>query len=240
MFETIRFFLKTHLVRRAFPEPLDPRKVFIYTYLEQVGIGAQVEFIFDLTNYNNVFTASREVEPYFRTFNVAADDSIFLNEFKHNREHLKALVWVELIGRILFMTNVYENLSNFGFLRFASSYEDIRVIDFTISDDHITKRENMLERFHKDSLKYPINMVQMSLDEKKKYAREIMRSKAVQLVQCIDVALKRTESFFENSQYRAKLKAPSQLVFDTKQRMFNVYIDMVKANISMFIEHFSS
>lgn len=253
VFQAIKFFIKTHDGGTSCPkglrsQPLDPREVFVYKYLELIGLGAQVAYFFDLTDFNNFYISSREVEAGFTTFRSDVYNETFLNNFNKNPQHIMGLVWVELAGKILLLSDNY-NLSNFGFLRSVSTFENIRIIDFKICDNYIINNQDMLDCFLKENISLEskiympesaVNLFKIPLEDKCRLAKQIMQSKFDSLTRSIDLAVNETRDFFEKSQYRDKLKQKYVPEFDKKQQNFDIYIDKVRENLAKFNTYLSS
>ena len=243
-FVTIEFFIKSHeggaSLHNTIPDTFDPREALVYIFLQFIELGAEVGFFFDLTNYNNVYIASKGID--FLTFDFSCKNSDFLNNFHDDKTYLKSLIYLELIGKMFFLNDINNNFENFGFLNLVNSYKDIRLIDFAINDGLM--KENMLERFlnkdisltNKTSLDDEIRVLfEVSSDEKKAYAKEIISSCFDSLVSEFNRAINFTREFIKTSDYQNKLLYDKdRRDFQNKMANFELYINLVARNFDIF------
>ena len=151
------YHLKTHerghSLNNKYARLVDPRELLVYNFFDLIGLGPpERHFYYNIVSRENFYIASKDIDESltdqsWRTFDFDSNDESFINSFESDNNYMKCLIYMELISKILYLNDVNNNLSNFGFVRPVLSYKDIRIIDFYVYD--IFLKEDMLIRFEK-------------------------------------------------------------------------------------------
>jgi len=245
---TSKFYIKTHECgsssRSRHGDVVDPREIWVYSFLELVGLGAEVHFYFHQLDRRNVYIASKEVA-CFETFDFACNRSDFIKEFKNDETYTKCLIYVELIGKMLCLNDINNNLGNFGLISPVSSYLDIRLVDFFICSVFID--QDMLEKFKKPDIslshkEHDLHVFfKVTKERKSQIAKEILTDLLNRDVNFFKKSCKkaseRTSAFL--AEYERGIKSNElRNEYDRKCGYYNAYLSKIDENISKFINHF--
>jgi hypothetical protein len=247
------FYVKTHegglSVENKKPKVVQPSELFVYKFLELIGLGAEVHFFFSLVNICNVYIASKQIDGEFATLQTKLNNAEYFNDFTKGFENLNCLIYLELIGKMFFLNDINNNMSNFGILVPTESYQSVRLIDFCISDKF--RGMDMLQRFLKKNISLENkqgdgvdDLYTVTFEEKVRLAKVIMSRAGEKLLETLPQAKQMTDDWlktkYETSNASKQLrKEDLKKQYKTNCNDYDNYYKQVTSNVKKFIAHFS-
>jgi hypothetical protein len=122
---------------------IDLKEIFIYKFFEFISIGPEMYFYFDDFNSRSFFIASRDLGQDFRTLTDFEEETLN-EEFEKNLDLKNGLIVADFFSKLLFLSDITTNPSNFGFLK-DNDKNVIKIIDFYSKTDEFTK--SYLEKY---------------------------------------------------------------------------------------------
>lgn len=272
----VKYHIKTHengrSTNNAYSRLCNPRELFVYEFLKYIDLGPQVVRIYYERDYlKDVYIATKDIDIQdigdknsFRTFDFDCNDTDFVNSFTEDEVYIKALVYLELISKMLCINDINNNLSNFGFVRkikkvdessnkdscLIESYKSVRIVDFFVCNQLI-KQDN-IKRFEKKDIslknkkntglkKKEINLFyRVESKRKQKFASEILKDLTSKeeyfFYHSYLKALESTSKFVEN--YENEMDDNEKKTFAFIKANYENYTQKIKENIEKFMKHY--
>lgn len=269
----VKYHIKTHengrSIHNKYSRLCNPRELFVYEFLKYIDLGPQVvRFYYERDYLKDVYIATKDIDIQdigdknsFRTFDFDCNDTDFVNCFTKDEVYIKALVYLELVSKMLCISDINNNLSNFGFVRkvvepskkdscLIESYKSVRIVDFFVCNQLI--RKDNIKRFEKKdiSLKNKQNtglnkreiklFYRVESKRKQKFASEILKDltskEKIFFNDSYVKALESTSKFVEN--YENEMDNYEKNVFASIKTNYENYTQKIKENIEKFMKHY--
>lgn len=139
---TIQYHVKTHqqgaTSTRSTTNPPDPKELFIYKVLENIGCGPKTHFFFNPSSSGGFFIATQDVaftkviEKTKRFLLFDANKVSYNSAIEESKYDVarKAIIQIDMIGRIFELSDVTTNPGNFGCVEVLGKTSKWKILDF--------------------------------------------------------------------------------------------------------------
>lgn len=223
-------------------QPVNPKELFIYKYLELTGLGQEVHFFYD--DVCNFYIATKGTESEeFQTYNkIRITFEEYKREFEEKDEERidpvisNGLVITDIISRVFRLSDLVSNPGNIGCIFMNNKMKSFKIIDFDVNDNLSYYAPEVFQGFlsgngvhnYAYSQDGVIRYYLSKRDIKKRVntAREIIRDMNILTENLIEKSYNFVLLFLRNSQ----LDLPESAFADLEN-----YVSSVKKNLCLFL-----
>lgn len=243
------FYIKTHQngisSQHRISNLLDPREIFVYKFLFLIGIGPEVHFYFSFTNPNDFYIATKTVDKIDNKFSTINDlitiDEEFRTSYQTCIKYKESIVYVELLSKMLFLSDIASNSHSYGFIEKFESIEGVKIVDFLIKDEYIENEIDMVQRFiESQSCRSHPFLFEFEKQFKIETVRKILNTYGQSFIENLIKAKDFTNEFLNKNEYQKwlsrSLSEKDSSTFVNKLEIYKEYVDLVSRNIQKFID----
>lgn len=151
------FFIKTHRhgtqsnsSMSSGAKAVDPKEVLVYNVLHQLGLGPETHFFWE--DQKNFYIATEDLngsgpfKEYSKVYGELPDPEKTSDLSPEHFQICEELAKMDVISRILRLSDTTTNKENFGFVKNEDSLS-LRLIDFDVKDDYFYTGDGLFEGF---------------------------------------------------------------------------------------------